>query len=594
MIFHLQLRSLVTLTAVLFGGSACTSSVSNTGEYSPGRESASGDGGSESASGSGGSSGAPSDAASSTSAGEVTDGSGNLTTGSSTGSELPNPTAPLFECDESTHDPGPAPLRRLTVTQYQNAVRDVFGDIDLSEAFAASTEASRFGLVQPDVSQTELESYAAAAASVAAFVAERLDEFAACETSDTLEAATSCADDYLSVIGPRAFRSPLTDAESDRLLEVFEVGYTTDGYAKGIELVTESMLSSPRFLYRPELGATQTSDGTLRLSGYEIAARLSFAFWNTTPDAELYQAAERGELDDAAGVAAAAARLLEDQRAERQFVQFLDTWLGSNELVYTTKDPNAFPDYDADLSQAMTAQAEAFFRHVLFDAGGDFRKLFDTPLSDFAPASLANYYESSLQSELGADRGILALPALLTVHSKPNESFPIYRGLFVRERLLCSELPAPPAAVGDPPAPEPGVSTRERFEQHSANATCRNCHKLIDPLGFALENFDAIGRFRTEDNGFEIDSSGELTDTYDADGPFANVGELSDRLEASQQVQACVARQWFRYVMQRFEQQADDCSMQDLFAAFTDADLDLNSLRQAIVSIPAFQERRAF
>ena len=591
MVLQKQFQTLLVLVAALASGWACTSSVPNAGEYAPGEESASAAGGS---SASDASSGTSSGAASSTAAGENTDAGADVATSSTTSSALPDPTAPLFTCDDSTHDPGPAPLRRLTATQYQNAVQDVFGEVDLSTTFAANGETSRFGLVQPDVSQTELEIYAQAASSVATFVGERLDEFAACETTDAIEAAADCANDYLASVGPRVFRSPLTDADSERLLQVFEVGYTTDGYAKGIELMTESLLSSPRFLYRPELGAAETKDGTLRLSSHEIAARLSFAFWNTTPDAELYQAAESGELDDDAGVAAAAARLIESPRAEQQFVEFFGSWLGSSELVYTTKDPTAYPSYDADLSRAMADQAEAFFRHVLFEAGGDFRRLFDARLSDFAPASLTSYYESTLPSELGADRGMLALPGLLTVHSKPNESFPIYRGLFVRERILCSELPSPPPAVGDPPAPEPGVSTRERFEQHSASAVCNDCHKLIDPLGFALENFDAVGRFRTEDNGFEIDPSGELTDTYDADGPFANVGELSDRLASSQQVQACVARQWFRYVMQRFEQPADDCSMQDLFAAFTEADLDLNSLPKAIVSTPAFLERRAF
>jgi hypothetical protein len=163
--------------------------------------------------------------------------------------------------------------------------------------------------------------------------------------------------------------------------------------------------------------------------------------------------------------------------------------------------------------------------------------------------------------------------------------------VFVREQLLCNPLPAPPPNVGEPPEPEPGMSTRERFELHSSETACAGCHQLIDPLGFAFENYDGIGRYRTMEEGQLIDAEGALVST-DVDGPFSGVPGLAQKLSESEQVKLCATRQWFRYTLQRFEQEADGCSMQALVDDFAASNHRFSSLRPAIVQTPAFRMRR--
>ncbi len=187
---------------------------------------------------------------------------------------------------------------------------------------------------------------------------------------------------------------------------------------------------------------------------------------------------------------------------------------------------------------------------------------------------------------------MLTLPALMATLAKPSESWPIYRGKFVREELLCQELPPPPPNVPNPPDVMAGVSKRERFKQHEAEPSCAGCHTMIDPLGFGFENFDAVGKYRTIDNGLPVDASGEVIGTADANGKFVGVAELGGKLAKSGEVEACVTRQWFRFFLSRFEQSADGCSMKSLLDQFRTSSDNLNRLPTAIVQTDAFLYRR--
>jgi hypothetical protein len=185
------------------------------------------------------------------------------------------------------------------------------------------------------------------------------------------------------------------------------------------------------------------------------------------------------------------------------------------------------------------------------------------------------------------------LPALLAVLAKPAESSPIYRGKFVREALLCQQLPAPPPNIPKPPDVQAGVSTRERLKQHEVDSACSTCHQLMDPIGFGLENYDAIGRFRTEDEGSSIDGLGELKSTRDANGVFHGARELGDKLAKSREVSECMARQWFRFALGRFERDVDACAVQRLADEFVRAGSDLRVLPELLVTSDAFLTRRA-
>ena len=298
-------------------------------------------------------------------------------------------------------------------------------------------------------------------------------------------------------------------------------------------------------------------------------------------------AAAEGALNTPEGIAEQARRLTADPRSEQSFRDFLRVWFGLTDWDAVEKDTVAFPIWSEQTRAQLNAQSEDFFDAVLFSGEGTLDSLFSLDAADVATEEMTAW---QAQGE-GSAKGLLSLPALLSRHSKPTETFPIYRGLFVREQLLCQSLPPPPSDVGEPPAPAQGVSTRDRFEQHSSDPACRGCHTMIDPLGFAFENYDAIGRFRTSDEGHAIDASGALVGT-DVDGTFTNLAELSSMLAQSETVRACTARQWFRFIMQRFEQPADGCSMQSLSKDFATSGHRFTALRTAIVQTPAFRMRR--
>jgi hypothetical protein len=239
------------------------------------------------------------------------------------------------------------------------------------------------------------------------------------------------------------------------------------------------------------------------------------------------------------------------------------------------KDKQLFPDWaNAAVRTSLKTQAQTFFDEVLAPAQGKLSSLFTLQRSD------------------GSGQGVLTLPALLGTLASATESSPIYRGKFVREQLLCQELPAPPPNIPKPPDVPAGVSTREKFKQHEADPACSGCHRLMDPIGFGFENYDAIGRYRTIDNGAPVDASGEILLTREIDGKFVGIGELSQRLATSAEVQECATRQWFRFFLSRFEQETDKCSLYRIVSQFRAAGSDLNALPLSVIGTDAFLYRR--
>jgi hypothetical protein len=340
----------------------------------------------------------------------------------------------------------------------------------------------------------------------------------------------------------------------------------------------------------------------VKLSGYELAARLSYGLWNTTPDDTLYTAAKNGQLATQADALAKLDRMLADARGATVVRHFLESWIHLPELNNVAKNDKLYPEWNDDVRNAMTTQAQKFFDDLLATKGGTVASML-TSKTVFANAKLAPIYsmqagafptDNSFTSSDKADgtaSGLLTLPAFLATQAKASESSPIYRGKFVREQLLCQELPSPPANVPQAPEVTPGASTRDRLKQHEVDSSCSACHVLIDPIDLGFEHYDAIGRYRTMDGGKAVDATGKLTGT-DVDGPFDGVGELGTKLAASAKVESCVATQWFRYSLGRGEQAGDTCSVQALQATFHAAGADLRKLPAAIVQTPAFLYRR--
>ena len=508
---------------------------------------------------------------------------------------------PALDCAAAELEPGPAPLRLLTRAQYLNTVHELVGEVPgLADALGPTSEASAFGLVQPDVSQVELESFQAGADAIAKHVsgdAAALQRVAPCASGTPPE---TCARAMIERFGARAYRAALGDPEDiARHLQLFAAGASTS-YAHGIELLLRGMLQAPRFLYHVELGSgEQAGANAVKLTAHELAARLSYLVWNSAPDAALLDAAARGELATAAGLAAQLTRMRGDARGGDLVARFLAGWLHVDALDGVVKDAALFPEWQAPgLRSALSAQAHAFFAHVLDAEQGRLGALLTTrtvlvndALADFYGRRAGSAFEP-LELPIGQASGVLTLPAVLARAAKPDESSPIYRGKLVREALLCQQLPAPPANIPKPPEVQPDVSTRERLRQHEVDPACSGCHQLLDPIGLGFEHFDALGRYRSEDGGDPVDARGEIVSSEDADGAFEGVSELGEKLAGSAEVEACVTKQWFRYALGRFEQDFDACTVQRMLEAFRASGQDLNALPAAVVQSDAFRHRR--
>ena len=520
--------------------------------------------------------------------------------GASDGAPLGQSSSPLRCAPDAPIDPGPAPLRLLSREQYLNTLRDLFGAAgEMMGVLTSVAEPSELGLLQADVSQVELEDFQRAADTIAAkVIADKtlLAKLAPCTGSDK----RACARSFAQRLGSRAYRAPLSDAaDLERHLKLYDLGARTS-HEHGLELVLRGMLQSSRFLYRVELGTgEQVAASAVRLSDHEMAARLSYVFWNTLPDDALSQAAAAGKLHSPDDIAAELERMLSDARGKPALRRFLEAFSHLGQLPNLVKDAKLYPEWQrASFRSALGEQARAFFQDVLDRQNGSLEALLTSTTVPINQELAALYGVSAGPSfapvtrDDGHTAGLFSLPALLAIQAKPDQSSPVYRGKFVREALLCEQLPAPPANIPKPPEVMPDVSTRERMRQHAENPACSVCHVRLDPVGFGFESFDGIGRFRSMDGGRAVDTRGELIGSRDADGAFEGVVELGARLAHSAQVEECMTRQWFRFAVGRFEQRLDDCSIERVLTAFREAGGSLHALPRAIASSAAFQYRR--
>jgi hypothetical protein len=414
-------------------------------------------------------------------------------------------------------------------------------------------------------------------------------------------ATAGCDRTFVSTFGKRAFRRPLSDAEVARYLTLFDAGVTGGSFDTGVQLVIRAMLASPSFLYRSEVG-DKAADGTFKLSGYEVASALSYFLWSTMPDDQLLQAAATGGLDQPAGVEAQAMRLVGDPRARPAVANFFREWLTTTGFQYTNKDVAVYPKFTDPVRNAMVAEADAFVDYVTFEGGGTFKDLFKADYV-FANDVLSTFYGlpavagTAMQKVAGgANRGgLLTLGAVLGMMAHSNESSPVRRGVFVRQRLLCQSLPPPPANLNIvPPGLDATLTTRVRFMKHSSDPACASCHQYIDSLGFGFERYDGVGSYRTEESGMPTDDSGKVpgieslsaTTSADFRGPI----ELGHLLAESPNAQACLARQMFRYV-RGGETDTDSCAVQKLQAAFNQGGLNIRQLMIETVKQKSFLSR---
>jgi hypothetical protein len=508
-------------------------------------------------------------------------------------------------CDSAAIQPGDAPARRMTRFEYNNTVRDLLGATGSpADAFPADEVSGIFNNQASTLVVTELlaEGYMTAAEDVAAEAVTDPDGLVGCDP--VMDGEDACGAQFIEQFGKRAFRRPLDDEGRALLKGVFDAARAKWDYASAIRLVIETALESPRFLYRIEFGMPDPdANGVVKLDDYEVASRLSYLLWGSMPDDALFAAAEKGELRTPEQVAKQARRLLADPRARDVIANFHSQWLGLGKLDTVDKDPAVFPGYSAALKTTWRAETMAFVNDVIFEGNGDVETLLTAPYT-MMNADVAAYYGVS-GGPTGADfehvdldpsqrAGLLTQPSILAVNAHADQTSPVHRGKFVRERLLCEPIaPPPPNVKAVPPPVDPSATTRERFAQHDADPVCGKCHKLMDPIGFGFEHYDGIGLWRDQDQGMPVDASGEVVGSKDANGKFDGAVELAQRLGTSEEVRACVVRQWFRYGQGRNETTADACTMAKLQDAFAAAKYDIRELLVALTQTDAFLYRKA-
>lgn len=431
----------------------------------------------------------------------------------------------------SQKDPGPFVIRRLTKTEYGNTLHDLFG-VEPSIADGLPDEVSGEGYLN-SLSALQLEQYLQIADKLLGRIAApqgapptAIEKRLFGESSAPGTAPREAARKVARSIAAKAYRRPPTAAELDVLLQAFDLGMRNNlPYRQALHLVLKAILVSPQFLFITPVGEAEPSNGIVPLDDYQLASRLSYLIWATTPDDELTALAEKGTLHQPAVLDAQVLRLLKDRRSRALFDGFGAQWLGVGGLKRQVFDAAMFPQMTAQLRSSMYDEARLFFESIVREnksivrfVDGDYTYL------NAALAPLYGLEKSVTGAEMrkvklsDANRGgLLGMPGVLAATSFPNRTSPVKRGVWVLEQLLGDHVPAAPPNVPaldqQDAATITNLTVRERTELHRTNPVCANCHRILDPIGFGLENFDAIGRWRDRDsNGKPIDAAGELPD----------------------------------------------------------------------------------
>jgi hypothetical protein len=525
----------------------------------------------------------------------------------------PPPNAPPSGSLPSDADsvPGQAPLRRLTKVEYENTVRDLLGLTTLPAArlaaFSADQESASSGYLRggavtaaPDARVLML-----AAEDLATAAVQKMPGLLPCNPLPTAAAEQdACADKFIAGFGRRAYRRPLQQTELEDLRALYRAqrqGEIGAAFPQAIANVITAMLQSPYFLYHWELGPEKAiKDGKLvRFNQHEVASRLSYLLWATMPDDKLFAAADGGKLGSADQIASEARRLLADPKAKDALSDFHLNWLNMTGLSDMPKDPS-LTDYSPELAQAMVKETQEFVTSVFQGpkADGKLETLL-TSTTGFVNGPLAKIYGvkdvtapdfKEVSFDAGQRAGLFTQATFLTVKADALDSHPIKRGDTVLGRLLCQHLEVPASIMIPPlPEPKPGQTTRERVSIHS-DAACATCHKLIDPLGFAFENYDAIGRYRATEEGKQVDASGMFPL---GSGPvvFKNAVELMPQLARSQEARDCMVTQWWRYALRRQELETEEPSLKLVKEAFKLSGFDMRELLVAFTRSRTFSHR---
>lgn len=510
--------------------------------------------------------------------------------------------APLLACSGVIEGPralsteaadvvGVSGLRRLSRVELDATLRDLTGETQL----LART------LLPPDPTDPFDNDYRLQLASTA--LVDSLEELAKQAAERTVADVTrkarvvpcmpagpgdaTCFRLFVRTFGRQALRRPLTDEEVERFMPLHALGVEAGSFDTAVTLALRAFFQHPEFVYRVELGVPTGQPNVQQLSGWHRATRLSYLIVGSTPPDWLLDEAASGALSTREGARAAAMRLLDDPRARPQVERFHALWLGYHRLPHP-----------AQLTAAMQAESDALVERVVFERNANYLDLF-TATETFIDPTLAQHYGLSFTGTQAAwtpygaapRKGLLSHGSVLSQGVKFADSSPTQRGIFIRNRLLCQEVPPPPPGVNvDEQPTSTSPCKKDRYSSHASVGGCKGCHETIDPIGFGLERFDRQGRYRTTDDGLPqcaIEGSGVVDDTT-FNGPTG----LADALIASGRFEQCITTQLFRYASGRREEARDEAFLQRLTKEFVAKDRRFIELLVDLVSDDGFAFRR--
>jgi hypothetical protein len=507
-------------------------------------------------------------------------------------------------------------VRRLTHSEYNNTVRDLLGDqTQPASGFPKQDFVNGFNnqLEAQGVSPLQAEAYSKAAERLARATFRGGDQRGLIPRQPDSPTDALCADEFIRSFGQKAFRRPMTASEASRYSGLFleEAGRTRIFHAAAA-MVVEAMLQSPHFLFRVERGASSPD------AQFEIASRLSYLLWDTMPSDDLLRAAAKRELTTVKQIEAAARRMLADPRAKDAMDEFLAQWMRFDRVLEATRDRRRFREFNAEVAAAMVEETRRLFNHLVWH-DQNFMEFF-TASYTFVNPGLARLYglpapnEEFAKVEYPADSGrsgVLGHGSFLVLTSKPAETSPTARGLFVRNHFLAQEIPPPPAGVNTvlPNVTEDTPMTnRQRLGVHLNSESCASCHRLIDPIGLGFEQYNAIGAFqqkmvlqfsagrgneargrRSTIKELDVDSSGYIQGIEDS--AFSTPRELGRLLAASKTCQKAIVKQLFRYAFGRQETVNDQHVIDALFVKFRDSGFRFRELIVALVTSDLFLQK---
>jgi len=506
-------------------------------------------------------------------------------------------------------------MRRLTPQQYQRIVSDVFGvDMQIQGRFEPVPRVGgllEVGTGKVGLTASGFQQYYTIAQGVAAKALDEAhrDILVPCKPANVNAADNACAEQFLSKVGEALYRRPLTEDELKTQVDLAAQGANSmKNFYTGLALSLESMMVQPQFLYRQEkVVASKSKPGTFELDAYSKASRLSFFFWDTAPDRILMEAARKGELDTPAGLKKQADRLAASPRLEDGMRAFFSDMLQFDHLDSIGKDAALYPNFTRNAVDDAREQTLRTIADHLINENGDYRGLFTTRKTFLTPM-LGSLYRVPVRSDVpngypqqwtayeypeGDQRvGILTHVSFVSLHSHPGRTSPTIRGKAMRENILCQRVPDPPGNVNFTVIQDTSnplyKTARERLNAHATEAMCTGCHKITDPIGLALENFDADGAYRTSENGAPIDTTGAIDGKAFTDAQ--TLGQVVSQLPAAT---TCVVNRLTSYGLGREIPRSQAEWMKTVQASFAKNGYRVTDLMKTLATSPEFYQSAA-